>query len=35
VEQGTIDELTQRGGRFAEFWRQQQQSAGWRIAADA
>ncbi|MFI5511042.1 ABC transporter ATP-binding protein [Mycobacterium sp. NPDC051804] len=35
VEQGTIDELNQRGGRFAEFWRQQQQSAGWRIAADA
>jgi ATP-binding cassette subfamily B protein IrtB len=35
IEQGTIDELTQRGGHFAEFWRQQQQSAGWRIAADA
>lgn len=35
VEQGAIDELTRRGGRFAEFWRRQQQSAGWRIAADA
>lgn len=35
VEQGAIDELTGRGGRFAEFWRRQQQSAGWRIAADA
>ena len=34
VEQGTIDELTQRGGRFAEFWRQQERSAGWRIAAE-
>jgi ATP-binding cassette subfamily B protein IrtB len=33
VEQGTIDELTQRGGHFAEFWRQQEQSTGWRIAA--
>ena len=33
VEQGSIDELTQRGGRFAEFWRQQEQSAGWRIAS--
>ena len=34
VEQGTIEGLTQRAGRFAEFWRQQEQSAGWRIAAD-
>ncbi|MGO4447066.1 ABC transporter ATP-binding protein [Mycobacterium sp. 2YAF39] len=33
VEQGTIYELTQRGGYFAEFWRQQEQSTGWRIAA--
>jgi ATP-binding cassette, subfamily B, bacterial IrtB/YbtQ len=33
AEQGTIDELTQRGGLFAEFWRQQEQSTGWRIAA--
>ncbi|MBB3601406.1 ATP-binding cassette subfamily B protein IrtB [Mycolicibacterium sp. BK556] len=35
VEQGAIDELTTLGGRFAEFWRQQQTSAGWQIAADA
>ncbi len=34
VEQGSIDELTALGGRFAEFWRQQESSAGWRIAAD-
>lgn len=34
VEQGSIDELTARGGRFAEFWRQQETSAGWQIAAD-
>lgn len=34
VEQGSIDELTTLGGRFAEFWRQQEDSAGWRIAAD-
>ncbi|MCV7302669.1 ABC transporter ATP-binding protein [Mycobacterium barrassiae] len=33
VEQGGIDELTQRGGHFAEFWRQQEKSSGWRIAA--
>jgi len=33
VEQGSIEELTGRGGRFAEFWRQQEQSAGWRIAS--
>ncbi|EHB54755.1 Xenobiotic-transporting ATPase [Mycolicibacterium rhodesiae JS60] len=35
VERGSIDELTARGGRFAEFWRQQETSAGWQIAADA
>lgn len=35
VEQGSIDELTARGGRFAEFWRRQETSAGWQIAADA
>ncbi len=34
IEQGTIDELTLRDGHFAEFWRQQEQSAGWRIAAE-
>jgi ATP-binding cassette subfamily B protein IrtB len=33
VEQGSIDELTARGGRFAEFWRRQESSAGWRIGA--
>ncbi len=33
VEQGTIDELTRRAGRFAEFWRQQEQSTGWRMTA--
>ncbi len=33
VERGGIDELTQRGGHFAEFWRQQEKSSGWRIAA--
>jgi ATP-binding cassette subfamily B protein IrtB len=31
VEQGSIDELTARGGRFAEFWRRQESSAGWRV----
>ncbi len=34
VEQGSIDELTALGGRFAEFWRQQECSAGWRITAE-
>ena len=33
VEHGSIDELTALGGRFAEFWRQQESSAGWQIAA--
>jgi ATP-binding cassette subfamily B protein IrtB len=33
VEQGGIDELTQRGGHFAEFWRKQEKSSGWRIAS--
>ncbi|MUM17568.1 ABC transporter ATP-binding protein [Mycobacterium sp. CBMA271] len=33
VEQGSIAELTALGGRFAEFWRQQESSSGWRIAA--
>ncbi|WP_445167477.1 ABC transporter ATP-binding protein [Mycolicibacterium sp. Dal123E01] len=35
LEQGSIDELNARGGRFAEFWRQQESSAGWQIAANA
>ncbi|MGC2654731.1 MAG: ABC transporter ATP-binding protein, partial [Mycobacterium sp.] len=34
VEQGSIDELTARGGRFAEFWRQQESSADWRVSSD-
>lgn len=33
VEQGSIAELSSRGGRFAEFWRQQESTSGWRIAA--
>lgn len=33
VERGGVDELLSRGGRFAEFWRQQEISSGWRIAA--
>ncbi|MGH3726655.1 MAG: ABC transporter ATP-binding protein [Mycobacterium sp.] len=33
VEQGSITELTALGGRFAEFWRQQESTSGWRIAA--
>jgi ATP-binding cassette subfamily B protein IrtB len=33
VEQGSIDELVSLGGRFAEFWRRQETSAGWQIAA--
>ncbi len=33
VEQGSIDELTARGGRFAEFWRQQECSAEWRVSS--
>jgi ATP-binding cassette subfamily B protein IrtB len=34
IEQGSIDELTTCGERFAEFWRQQETTAGWQIAAD-
>ena len=34
VEDGTIDELLAAGGRFDEFWRQQQEAAEWRILAD-
>jgi ATP-binding cassette subfamily B protein IrtB len=33
VEQGSIDELTAWGGRFAEFCRQQEYSAGWRVSS--
>ena len=32
-EDGPIDELLAAGGRFAEFWRQQRDAAGWRIRA--
>ena len=31
VEDGTVDELLSAGGRFDEFWRQQQDAAEWRI----
>jgi len=34
AESGSIDELTSLGGRFADFWRRQEDSTGWRIAAD-
>ncbi|MDQ2625823.1 MAG: ABC transporter ATP-binding protein/permease [Actinomycetota bacterium] len=33
VEDGTIDELRAAGGRFGEFWRQQNDAAGWQIHA--
>jgi ATP-binding cassette subfamily B protein IrtB len=33
AEQGTIDELNALGGHFAEFWRAQEHSTGWQIAA--
>ncbi len=33
IEDGTIDELRAAGGRFAEFWRQQHDAAGWQIHA--
>ncbi|MFT3797517.1 ABC transporter ATP-binding protein [Microbacterium sp.] len=33
VEDGTIDELLAAGGRFAEFWREQDAAAGWRLSA--
>jgi ATP-binding cassette, subfamily B, bacterial IrtB/YbtQ len=31
VEDGTVEELLAAGGRFDEFWRQQQDAAEWRI----
>jgi ATP-binding cassette subfamily B protein IrtB len=34
IEDGTIDELLAAGGRFDEFWRQQQDAAGWRILTE-
>ena len=33
IEQGSITELSSLGGRFSEFWRQQESTTGWRIAA--
>lgn len=35
VEDGSIDELLAAGGRFAAFWRQQQDAARWRLATGA
>ncbi|ALJ21642.1 ABC transporter ATP-binding protein [Microbacterium sp. No. 7] len=35
VEDGTIDELLSAGGRFAEFWRQQEAATGWGLGAAA
>ncbi|MEV0826809.1 ABC transporter ATP-binding protein [Nonomuraea rubra] len=31
VEDGTVDELLAAGGRFAEFWKQQDAATGWRL----
>jgi ATP-binding cassette subfamily B protein IrtB len=31
VEDGSVDELLAAGGRFSEFWRQQQEATEWRI----
>ena len=31
VEDGSIDELLAAGGRFAEFWRQQDAASGWQL----
>ncbi|GAB3440059.1 ABC transporter ATP-binding protein [Actinophytocola sediminis] len=33
VEDGTVDALRAAGGRFAEFWRQQQEAADWHVTA--
>lgn len=33
VEDGTVDELRDAGGRFAEFWREQDAAGGWRLGA--
>lgn len=35
VEDGGVDELLAAGGRFAQFWHQQQEASGWRLAARA
>jgi ATP-binding cassette subfamily B protein IrtB len=34
VEQGAIDDLNALGGRFAEFWRQQENGRHWKIAPE-
>jgi len=34
VEDGTVDGLLAAGGRFARFWHQQEDAAGWRIGAE-
>ncbi|MGV0624784.1 ABC transporter ATP-binding protein [Mycolicibacter minnesotensis] len=34
IEDGAIDELRSSGGRFDEFWQQQQDAAGWRVHSD-
>ena len=34
VEQGSIDDLNTQGGRFAEFWRHQEDGRHWKIVAD-
>jgi ATP-binding cassette subfamily B protein IrtB len=33
IEDGTVDGLIAAGGRFAEFWRQQDTASGWRLGA--
>lgn len=33
VEDGTVEQLRDAGGRFAEFWRQQQEAAAWHVTA--
>lgn len=35
VEDGGVDELLATGGRFAEFWRQQDAATGWRLGEGA
>lgn len=35
VEDGAVDELLAAGGRFAEFWRDQNAATGWRLGASA
>lgn len=35
TEDGTVEELLAAGGRFAEFWRQQDAASGWRLAESA